>query len=71
MPNLNGIDLVKKLRQISEYKELPIIMVTTQDEDRDNKAAYAAGINGIVQKPFSEGQIGKALKLYAGMLVSH
>ena len=70
MPEITGIDLTRNVRQWYTKDKLPIIMVTTQDEAKDNKAALAAGVNGIVQKPFSEGQIGKALKQYAGMRVS-
>jgi len=70
MPEITGIDLTRNVRQWYTKDKLPIIMVTTQDEVKDNKAALAAGVNGILQKPFSEGRIGKALKQYAGMRVS-
>jgi len=45
---------------------MPIIMVTTQNEAQENKAAYAAGVNNIIHKPFTEAQIGKALARFAG-----
>ena len=67
MPDITGIDLARGVRQNYSKEDLPIIMVTTQDEARDNEAAYSAGVNGILQKPFSEGQIGKALERFAGM----
>ena len=70
MPEITGIDLTQRVRQWYNKDALPIIMVTTQDEAVDNKAAYAAGVNGILKKPFSQGQIGKALKEYAVMKVS-
>ncbi len=50
-----------------QMEEIPIIMVTTQDEAQDNKAAYDAGVNGIIQKPFTESQIKDALKKFAGL----
>ena len=66
MPDISGIDLTINVRKVYKKDELPIIMITTQDEARDKEAAYDAGINGILQKPFSEGQIGKVLKKFTG-----
>jgi CheY-like chemotaxis protein len=67
MPDITGIDLTRSVRQHYMKDELPIIMVTTQDEAKDNRAARDAGVNGILQKPFTEGQIGKALKQFTGI----
>ncbi len=66
MPDITGIDFTKGVRQWYSKEELPIIMVTTQNEARDNEAAYASGVNAIVQKPFTEGQIGKVLAKFSG-----
>lgn len=66
MPDLTGIELAKEIRQWFTKEELPIIMVTTQQDFQDFKDALAAGINGILQKPFTESQIGAALKKYTG-----
>ncbi len=67
MPEITGIDLTTSIRKLFTKEELPIIMVTTQDEAKDNKAAYDAGVNGIIQKPFTESQIKDALKKFAGI----
>jgi CheY-like chemotaxis protein len=66
MPDISGIDLARAIRKTFSREELPIVMVSTQDEQRDNEAAYDAGINGILRKPFSEGQIRNVLEAYAG-----
>ena len=66
MPDINGIDFTKAVRKWYSKNELPIIMVTTQKEAQENKAAYAAGVNDIIHKPFTEAQIGKALAKFAG-----
>jgi CheY-like chemotaxis protein len=66
MPDITGIDLTKSVRQLYSKEDLPIIMITTQDEAQDKKAAYAAGVNGILQKPFTEEQIGEVLVKFAG-----
>jgi CheY-like chemotaxis protein len=67
MPEITGIDLTARIRQMYTKEELPVIMVTTQDEVRDNQEALESGINGILRKPFTETQISKALEKYAGL----
>jgi CheY-like chemotaxis protein/HEAT repeat protein len=66
MPDISGIELTRAIRKKYSKEKLPIIMVTTQDEERDNKAAFEAGINGILRKPFSEGQIKNLLEQFMG-----
>jgi len=66
MPDITGIEFTKGVRQWYNDVEMPIIMVTTQNEAQENKAAYAAGVNNIIHKPFTEAQIGKALAKVAG-----
>jgi CheY-like chemotaxis protein len=66
MPDITGISFTKGVRRWYSNGELPIIMVTTQNEIQDNEAAYAAGINDIIHKPFTETQIGKTLAKFAG-----
>ena len=66
MPDISGIDLTKIVRKRYSKIELPIIMITTQKDAQENKAAYSAGVNDIIHKPFTEKQIGKALDKFAG-----
>jgi CheY-like chemotaxis protein/HEAT repeat protein len=66
MPDFSGIDLTRAIRKKFPKAKLPIIMVTTQSEERDSEEAYEAGINGMLKKPFSEGQIKNVLEQFAG-----
>ncbi len=61
MPDISGIDLTRKVREMYDQKTLPIIMVTTQNEANDNDAALTAGVNGIIHKPFTAETLAKAL----------
>lgn len=54
MPNMNGISLISKLRRLEGYKNIPIIMVTTEDADYKKTKARNFGANGWLQKPFSQ-----------------
>jgi CheY-like chemotaxis protein len=53
MPEITGVMLAEEIRKKYTAEELPIIMVTTQNEANDNEAAYAAGVNKVIQKPFN------------------
>jgi CheY-like chemotaxis protein/HEAT repeat protein len=66
MPGLTGIDLTAKVREWFPREQLPIVMVTTQQESEDLRDATAAGVNGIIHKPFTESAISAALKKHAG-----
>ena len=53
MPDITGIDLAREIRRKYSAAELPVVMVTTQNEASDNKAALEAGVNDILHKPFT------------------
>lgn len=57
MPNLNGIDLIRKIRSGSLYKFLPIIMVTTESQEAKKREGRAAGATGWIVKPFNPEQL--------------
>jgi two-component system, chemotaxis family, chemotaxis protein CheY len=52
MPGKNGIELVKALRALPQYKFTPILMLTTESEAGLKQAGKAAGATGWVVKPF-------------------
>ncbi len=53
MPEMNGEQLVIKLRENPKYKDKPILMVTTRGMREDVIAAVKIGVNGYVVKPFT------------------
>lgn len=62
MPKITGIDLTRRVREIYSGSELPVIMVTTQNESQDTEAAMAAGVNAILHKPFNARTLGEAME---------
>ncbi len=62
MPDMTGIDLTVALRGKYSRQELPIIMVTTQGDSPDHKAAQEAGVNRILNKPFTSDEIDTAIR---------
>jgi len=53
MPEMNGEDLVKELRSRAEYKNVPILMITTRGMKEDVLTAVQLGVNGYIVKPFT------------------
>ncbi len=54
MPEMNGLDLLKRLRQAPEFASLVIVMVTTEAELKHIAEALDAGANEYVMKPFTK-----------------
>ena len=52
MPNMDGITLVRSLREIREYKAIPILLLTTESSDSMKSQGRAAGATGWLVKPF-------------------
>ncbi|MEM7447970.1 MAG: response regulator [Myxococcota bacterium] len=52
MPRMNGLSLVGKLRELSEYKYTPILVLTTETSKEKKKEAKSAGATGWLTKPF-------------------
>jgi len=54
MPVMNGLELLKHLRQDPDLASLVIIMITTETEAENMMAALEAGANEYVMKPFTK-----------------
>ncbi|MBA2485897.1 MAG: response regulator [Nitrospira sp.] len=46
-----GIDVLKRLKQDSRYAHIPVVILTSSDDNMDVQACYQAGANGYVVKP--------------------
>ncbi len=53
MPEMDGLALVTTLRSSAEYKDMPILMVTTRSVKDDILEAMKAGVNNYIVKPFT------------------
>jgi two-component system chemotaxis response regulator CheY len=63
MPEMNGLELVKRLRQDPELPSLKVIMVTTETEMSQMSSALEAGANEYVMKPFTKDILKEKLEL--------
>jgi two-component system response regulator len=51
LPLVNGLDVLKAIRSRDSTKHLPVVMLTSSDEQSDRKAAYEHFANSYVRKP--------------------
>ena len=51
MPDMDGIEFVKRLRSLPGYAHVPIVMVTVHDDRKVRHAALDAGITDFLTKP--------------------
>ena len=63
MPEMDGLELVKRLRQKPELASTVVVMVTTESELDHMLAALEAGANEYVMKPFTQSILVEKLQL--------
>ncbi len=61
MPVLTGIDVIRKMRADLRFKNIPVLMVSTESEETRIKQAMEAGAQGYLTKPFTPDQLKKAI----------
>jgi two-component system chemotaxis response regulator CheY len=57
MPVMNGLDLVRNLRKLAQYRFTPIVLVTTESLLEKKQEGKAAGATGWIVKPFEPEQL--------------
>jgi len=57
MPNMDGISMVKEIKQNPAYKFTPVIMLTTESQESKKMEGKAAGVKAWMVKPFKPDQM--------------
>lgn len=57
MPILDGLEFVRKVKELKAYEGLPIIMVSTEGKEEDTLKALSLGARGYVKKPFQPSEL--------------
>ena len=66
MPNSTGLDLLKRVRSDSRFKQLPFLLVTAESEKQQVIDAMSAGVDGYILKPFNPTQLKDKLEAVHG-----
>lgn len=62
MPGMNGAELTKKVKSKSKYKNMPVLILSSETSEEYKKAARDAGAYGWVNKPFNMDRIIKIIE---------
>lgn len=53
MPDINGLELVRFIRQSPAHSRVPIVLISTQSSERDRERGLGLGANAYLVKPFA------------------
>lgn len=62
MPVMDGLKLVGFVRQNPQFKDIPIIIITTRGADEDRERGLALGANAYIPKPIQASELMKTVK---------
>jgi CheY-like chemotaxis protein len=51
MPRMSGIEFLREVRRDNSLRHLPVVILTTSDEERDRTEAYNLNVAGYIVKP--------------------
>lgn len=62
MPNMDGIELVRQLKNNADYKFVPVLMLTTEGDARKKAEGRSAGAKAWMVKPFKPDKLINAVE---------
>lgn len=67
MPVMNGLQFLENVHREGHYKDLPIIIVSTEGKEEDTLRGLSLGARGYVKKPFQPSELHDMIeKIYSG-----
>jgi CheY-like chemotaxis protein len=57
MPVMNGLEFIKKVKELGTYEHIPIVISSTEGKEEDTKRGIALGASGYVTKPVQASEL--------------
>jgi chemotaxis protein histidine kinase CheA/ActR/RegA family two-component response regulator len=57
MPNLNGLELTRRVREVPQWMALPVVMITSRATDKHRDLATQAGVDLYLTKPYTDAEL--------------
>lgn len=62
MPDMHGLDVLRFLRSHQQYREMPVLILTTRGDETSREAAIGAGASRYMTKPFSPSVLASSIR---------
>jgi two-component system chemotaxis response regulator CheY len=67
MPQMNGLDLAREIKNDARFKQKPILILTTESSADMKQMGKDIGVTGWMVKPFSDEKLVKSIKMVLGI----
>lgn len=61
LPRIDGLEVLRRLRAQSETRRIPVVILTTSDEESDIARGYDLGANSYIRKPVDFGEFNRVV----------
>jgi two-component system response regulator len=62
LPKLSGLEVLKRVREDARTRLLPVVILTTSNEEQDKLKSYTLGANSFIRKPVDFQQFSEAIR---------
>jgi two-component system chemotaxis response regulator CheY len=62
MPDINGLELISFVRENPIYRDIPTVIISTEDSEEDRKRGMELGAEEYIVKPFTAGELREAVE---------
>jgi CheY-like chemotaxis protein len=62
LPKISGLDVLRRIRENENTRLLPVVILTSSDEETDLARSYELGVNSYIRKPVSFAEFAEAIR---------
>jgi CheY-like chemotaxis protein len=62
LPKIEGLEVLRRIRESDETRMLPVVVLTSSDEERDLVRSYQLGVNSYIRKPVNFNDFAEATR---------